>query len=78
MNAVLRPMAELAESHVIANKEWFIDTGRSCEPFIAYVQSSVDEAKAGRDVATLLGLAGTVQSLRGILRRDSEQKPEGS
>jgi hypothetical protein len=74
MNALLRPMAELAESHVMANKEWLIHTGRTWEPFMASVQSSVDDAKAGGDAATLLGVAGTVQSLRGMLRRDSEQK----
>ena len=59
MNALLRPMAELAESHVMANKEWLIHTGRTWEPFMASVQSSVDDAKAGGDAATLLGVAGT-------------------
>lgn len=78
MNTVLRPMAELAEAHVIANKAWLMHTGRSWEPFIANVQSSVDNAKAGGDASTLLGVAGTVQSLRGMLRRDSEQKPDDS
>jgi hypothetical protein len=74
MNALLRPVAEVAEAQVRARKGWLTERGNAWAPTVAGLQEWVDEMKAGRDVATLLGVAKTVGALRRALRRD--QPPE--